>query len=73
MNMRRKMLGGLGAAALTPPLVMHTIGSKAVPLLPDTPAILPAGTLNQTAYFPNSIFTTHEGQKVRFYDDLVKD
>ena len=56
------MLCGLGAAALTPPLVMHTIGSKAVPLLPDTPAILPAGTLNQTAYFPNSIFSTHEGQ-----------
>jgi len=73
MNMRRKILCGLGAAALTPPLVMHAIGPKAVPLLPDTPAILPPGASDQTAYFPNSIFTTHEGQKVRFYDDLVKD
>ncbi|MGH9908040.1 MAG: SCO family protein [Pyrinomonadaceae bacterium] len=24
-------------------------------------------------YFPNLILTTHEGRKVRFYDDLVKD
>lgn len=24
-------------------------------------------------YFPNIVLTTHEGKKVRFYDDLVKD
>jgi protein SCO1/2 len=24
-------------------------------------------------YFPNLVLTTHEGKKVRFYDDLVKD
>lgn len=24
-------------------------------------------------YFPNLILTTHEGRKVRFYDDLIKD
>jgi protein SCO1/2 len=24
-------------------------------------------------YFPNVVLTTHEGKKVRFYDDLVKD
>ena len=73
MNMRRKMLGGLGAVALTSPLIMHAMDPKAVPLLADTPDILPPGASNQTDYFPNSIFTTHEGRKVRFYDDLVKD
>lgn len=73
MNMRRKMLGGLGAAALTTPLIMHAMAPKAVPLLAGTPNILPPGASDQTAYFPNSIFTTHEGRKVRFYDDLVKD
>jgi len=73
MNMRRKMLGGLGVAALTPPLLMHAMDPKAVPLLPGTPEILSPGASDQAAYFPNSIFTTHEGRKVRFYDDLVKD
>src|SRR5438094_7333789 len=24
-------------------------------------------------YFPNVVLTTHEGRKVRFYDDLIKD
>jgi len=24
-------------------------------------------------YFPNMVLTTHEGRKVRFYDDLIKD
>ena len=73
MNKRRMMLGGLGAAVLAPPLVLHAMNSKAVPSLPVTPTILPPGASGQTAYFPNSIFTTHEGRKVRFYDDLIKD
>ena len=72
MNMRRKMLGGLGVAALSTPLVMHAIDPKAMPLMPDTPTIVPPRASDQSAYFPNSIFTTHEGRKVRFYDDLVK-
>jgi len=71
MNMRRTMLGGLGAAVLAPPLVMHAIEPKAVPVLPGSPATVPPGASSQT-YFPNSIFTTHEGRKVRFYDDLIK-
>ena len=71
MNMRRTMLGGLGAAVLAPPLVMHAIDPKAEPLPPGSPAISPPGASGQT-YFPNSIFTTHEGRKVRFYDDLIK-
>src|SRR5437867_13065413 len=24
-------------------------------------------------YFPNLVLTTHEGRRVRFYDDLIKD
>ena len=41
MNMRRTMLGGLGAAVLAPPLVMHAIDPKAEPLPPGSPAISP--------------------------------
>src|SRR5882724_7870803 len=29
--------------------------------------------LTQARYFPNVELTTHEGKKVRFYDDLIKD
>ena len=29
--------------------------------------------LTQARYFPNVELTTHEGRKVRFYDDLIKD
>lgn len=72
MNMRRNMLGGLGAAVLAPPLVMHALEPKDVPPLPGSPASVPPDASSRT-YFPNSIFTTHEGRKVRFYDDLIKD
>ena len=72
MNMRRTMLGGLSAAVLAPPLVMHAIDSQSEPLGRSSPSVLPPGALGQS-YFPNSIFTTHEGRKVRFYDDLVRD
>jgi protein SCO1/2 len=29
--------------------------------------------ITQARYFPNIIVTTHQGKKVRFYDDLIKD
>ena len=32
----------------------------------------PRDTIRQR-YFPNVLLTTHEGKKVRFYDDLIKD
>lgn len=72
MNMRRTMLGGLGAAVLAAPLVKHAIERQDGPLLPGSPLVLAPDAAGQT-YFPNSIFTTHEGRKVRFYDDLIKD
>jgi protein SCO1 len=41
------------------------------------PPILASATRPQTAgprasYFPNAILETHEGSKVRFYDDVIK-
>jgi cytochrome oxidase Cu insertion factor (SCO1/SenC/PrrC family) len=37
--------------------------------LPD--ASRPAASLGPN-YYSNGVFTTHEGKKVRFYDDLIK-
>jgi len=34
---------------------------------------IPARERIRDRYFPNLVLTTHEGRKVRFYDDLVKD
>ena len=66
---RRKMLAGLAVAPLAGGLV--TRASNLIDL---------ASTVHrssreklQARYFPNFELTTHEGKKVRFYDDLIKD
>jgi protein SCO1/2 len=66
---RRKMLAGLAVAPLAAGLV-----TKASDLVQTSPK----GTSSsreklQARYFPNFELTTHEGKKVRFYDDLIKD
>jgi protein SCO1 len=66
---RRKMLAGLAVAPLGAGLV-----AKANNLV----ELLPKGATSsreklQARYFPNFELTTHEGKKVRFYDDLIKD
>lgn len=73
MNKRRAMLGGLGAALLSPTLGAHPLDAKPATPSPDLEAGLPAASSDATGYFPNSVFTTHEGKQVRFYDDLIKD
>ena len=60
MNSRRTMLGSLGAALMAPGAAL------AAPALQNA-------TAQDKNYFPNAVFTTHEGRKVRFYDDLVRD
>lgn len=64
MNTRRKVLAGMGVAALGW-AAWHTGSGSA-----QTPALVrsSAGTQN----FPNVTLHTHEGQPVKFYDDLIR-
>lgn len=39
----------------------------------QTAAAAPNGSRWGPDYFPNFVVTTHEGKKVKFYDDLIKD
>ena len=65
MNTRRKILLGLGATA--------TLGMLSGPKL-DLQTQLPfLAKPTENGQFPNTILTTHEGKRVRFYDDLVRD
>ena len=66
---RRKMLAGLAVAPLAAGLV--TKASDLVQASPKGPSS--SREKLQARYFPNFELTTHEGKKVRFYDDLMKD
>lgn len=59
MNTKRLLLKSLGGVAAAP-----TIAAVAA-------AIKPAAKQLEN-YFPNVIVETHDGRKVRFYDDLIK-
>ena len=66
---RRKMLAGLAVA----PLTAATL-TRAGSLIEQLPApALSSRQKLQARYFPNFELTTHQGRKVRFYDDLIKD
>lgn len=60
---RRTLLAGLGAAALGLMSIQHE-------LLRPKPVQRPA---RGNGVIPNPIVHTHEGQAVRFYDDLIRD
>lgn len=60
MNNRRMLLAGLGSAALLP----------VFPSAADSTPVVPGRT--RIGYFPNAVLETHEGKKVKFYDDLIK-
>jgi protein SCO1 len=59
MTTRRTLLAGFGGAALSPVFAASRTAQ-------------PASESRPEGYFPNAIFQTHEGKKVKFYDDLVK-
>lgn len=59
---RRNMLGALAAAPLAGGLVARAA------IRDDK-----SRDVTRQRYFPNVELTTHEGKKVRFYDDLIKD
>jgi protein SCO1/2 len=65
---RRKMLAGLAVAPLATVLT-----SRAGGVVEQKWATRSAREKLQARYFPNFELTTHEGKKVRFYDDLIKD
>ena len=66
---RRSLVAALGAAPFVLPLL-----AKAQTL--DAPSkfkVIDSRERIRQRYFPNLVLTTHEGKKVKFYDDLVKD
>jgi protein SCO1/2 len=64
---RRKMLGLLSVAPVAGGL-LTTVSGQAL----DSANISSREKIRER-YFPNFILTTHEGKKVSFYDNLVKD
>lgn len=65
MNKRRSFLAAAAAAPLLYPAVKYAGGSTA-----GEPVALP---VDDGSRLPNVTLATHEGKRVRFYDDLVKD
>jgi len=59
MNSKRNLLRLAGGAAL-------------MPLLAQARPAQPARRSAMADYFPNVVLETHDGRKVRFYDDLIK-
>lgn len=66
---RRSLVAALGAAPLAVPLLARAH------MLDDTPKFKQISSRERIRqrYFPNLELTTHEGKKVKFYDDLIKD
>jgi protein SCO1/2 len=63
---RRELLGMAGAAAVGAGLLALPSGKKA------WAATTPRDLIRED-YLPNTLLTNHEGEQVRFYDDLIKD
>jgi protein SCO1/2 len=66
---RRNLMALLGAAPFAGALVARGETPASKPVLMNTSARERLREL----HFPNLLLTTHEGKKVRFYDDLLKD
>jgi protein SCO1 len=70
MNMnRRTLLASLGALPVAGSLIVNGQTSKSE----TTFRSVSSRERIRQRYFPNLVLTTHEGRKVKFYDDLVKD
>ena len=66
---RRNLVAALAAAPIAAPLLAYA----QAPQSPRKFKEISSRERTQQRYFPNLVLTTHEGQKVKFYDDLVKD
>ena len=66
---RRSLVVALGAAPLAVPLLAHAQSTEVASKFKQ----IPSRERIRQRYFPNLVLTNHEGNKVKFYDDLVKD
>jgi protein SCO1/2 len=66
---RRSVMALLGAAPFAGALVARAETPAPKSVVKDTSA----RDRIRERHFPNLLLTTHEGKKVRFYDDLIKD
>jgi len=66
---RRNVMALLGAAPFAGALVVRAATNESKPIAMNTSA----RERIRERHFPNVLLTTHEGRKVRFYDDLIKD
>jgi protein SCO1 len=60
MNNKRLLLKALGGTTLIPAVASASTSNRSTPS-------------KASSYFPNLELVTHEGKKVKFYDDLLKD
>jgi protein SCO1 len=66
---RRGLVAALAAAPFAVPLLTRAQALETKSKFKD----IPSRERIRQRYFPNLVLTTHEGRKVKFYDDLVKD
>jgi protein SCO1/2 len=66
---RRSLVAALGAAPLAVPLLTH---AQTIDVNSKFKQVSSRERIRQR-YFPNLVLTSHEGRKLKFYDDLVKD
>jgi protein SCO1 len=66
---RRSLIVTLGAAPLAVPLLTHAQVLDANPRFKT----IPSRERIRQRYFPNLVLTSHEGRKLKLYDDLIKD
>jgi len=64
---RKEMLATLAGA----PLAVLALAREARAGKDGTP-LSPAREAIRARYFPNVVLTTHEGKRVRFFDDLIR-
>jgi len=66
---RRSLIAMLGAAPFAVPLLAHAQAPDETPKFKT----IPSRERIRDRYFPNLVLTAHDGRKLKFYDDLVKD
>ena len=66
---RRSLIASIGAASLAGPFIVSAEAQETKALVNTTST----RDRIRARHFPNLLLTTHEGKKVRFYDDLLKD
>jgi len=62
----------MACASATNPTDTDVVELTAAEAEPARSALTPRGGLAWRNYFPNVELTTHNGDQVRFYDDLLK-